>query len=750
MGVYKLKIRPLLRRILITGFPVAMMLLLCSCSGLVQQVPGISMCFLDHPELLGTLDSETDSQSTEWEIADIKLGTLVHRAVEFPSGGIITCNLPDIRPGTLFTCSIGIDMESETIPAFGYRIYALTPDGTEVSLAEGETESGSSVDWHPIDVELVENTTRDVDLCIELTVRPDNATVYLANPRLDLPGSQKPRQVIIVCIDTLRADVLGCYGNNLGITPRLDALAERAVRFEKCEAPGSWTFPSVSATMTGRYSGYIIPSRGTRYIRPDVVTLAELFYSEGFRTATVTSNVHPTMEFGFFQGYEYSNEFVGVKAEELVQDVIEWIEARKDQDFFVYLHLNDPHHPFTPPEPFLSRFRRGNGRFESDFSVAVWNREKNTGFPQGEREQVKSLWEGEVAYTDQQVGVLIDSLRELNIWRDLAFITYGDHGEEFWELDHGGFGHAHTVYEELTHVPLLMKIPGQGTGVVREDRISLIDLVPTLGAWAGLDLPDDLPGMDVFTHDYDRNGSRIIFTERGSKVLTGVSGEINGCILGDWKGIIYFDGISEPELFNLAEDPEEQNNLFDVETDLAESVFGELLTYSAQTDEGTHVVIYPSPQTNGKVYRVTLSMADGVINNPTPFAYKGDIQDERIEDSYVEYSCMMDYEEGKRPAEFSLTFFPEPETAEFRITVEVVGMPSFQLPWTIGGTTEVTWPVELVLSTLDPSIALSYPRTSMPEREGVYVWSVPPSLTRFEHNLSPETLEELAALGYIQ
>jgi len=735
-------------RIILTSLLASFVLSISTCTGSTPGTPGYSLRLFDHTELMGSLNSESIVISRDWEILDVKLGTLVHRAVEFPANGNITIDLKDFPLGAAFTCSIGAETESETPPSFNYRIYAFTPDGTEFDLAEGSSEPDSPSQWLPVEALLASTNLRDVTGCIEIVNTSVNAEFYLANPRIDLPGTRKPNQVIVVCIDTFRADVLGCYGDPHGITPNLDQLAKNAIRFENCEAPGSWTFPSVSATLTGLYSEFVIPSRGIRYVRPDVTTLSEIFYENGYSTASMTSNVHPTMEFGFFQGYEYLNELRNEPAEVLVQDALDWISARSDRDFFIYLHLNDPHHPYKPIEPFLSRIRRGEGRFDVKFALADWKALKEYGmtYPPLTQERIKSLWEAEVAYADDQVGVLMDGLKELQIWNNAVFTVYGDHGEEFWDIDHGEFGHAHTVYEELSHVPLIMKIPGTRRGV-RTDRIGLIDLVPTLAGWAGLEISTSLSGLDILSQDYDRDSSRTFYIERGA---TNISTEIYGGVLGDWKGIVYFDGITDPELFNLADDPGEQVNLFDDEPDLSEKLISDLIAQSAQKDIGTHVTIYPTGDTWEKVYRVTVEMQDGILRDPTPLILKGEIHSELVEDNRLVYEMSMRSPDGDRRGVFTLTFFPEPEDAVFTLTVNIDNYQSANIPWIVGDSIEAAYPGQLTISSLDPEIAMAFPQALLRDRQGVFIWSVPPSMTQFDQTLSQETLDELAALGYIQ
>jgi hypothetical protein len=284
----------------------------------------------------------------------------------------------------------------------------------------------------------------------------------LNRPRLTHPVAvPKHPDILMVSIDGCRRDALGTYGAPADRTPRLDRLAETAVVFEDAIAPASWTMPAFAAILTGRFAGEIPgfygPSR-FRAVPDDIPLLFEPFVKAGYRIAAVTAGLQLD-RLGLDRGIDDwrsispgpRGRFAGPVADVAI-DLLR--EAKQDKPLFLWVHLIDPHYPYDPPA--------AHRRFGGDR---------------------RGLYAGEVAYSDDAVGRVLDALRESG--RDDRTITvlFSDHGEAFRE--HGQRFHGETVYAEEVRVPLMIRVPGVSPGR-RSEVVSTLDLGPTLWDLAGL------------------------------------------------------------------------------------------------------------------------------------------------------------------------------------------------------------------------------------------------------------------------
>jgi arylsulfatase A-like enzyme len=315
------------------------------------------------------------------------------------------------------------------------------------------------------------------------------------------PEAPHPSIVLIV-VDTLRADHLGGYGAGPRATPALSALAGRGALFRTTLAASSWTGPSVCAIVTGRYPDDV-GVHGLRDRLPaSAVTLAQRLKAVGYRTGAVVSNPLAGPAYGYDRGYDsFHLERYRVKSEDgrarpaftadqVTDRALEWLRRpAKSGPFFLYAHYTDPHEPYLPPPPWKPRSFAGDDRIDRDFLLDV----AFNGAPilPSQLEAIQARYQGEVAFTDHEVGRLIDALPAGTL---VAFT--GDHGEEI--RDHGGFLHGFTLFHEVVRVPLLIAGPGVPAGRIVEDAVSQVDIVPTLLDLAGLggSAAADAPGFD--------------------------------------------------------------------------------------------------------------------------------------------------------------------------------------------------------------------------------------------------------------
>jgi len=353
------------------------------------------------------------------------------------------------------------------------------------------------------------------------------------------------RNVILISIDTCRADYLSCYGYPRKTTPNIDAIADKATLFENVISPVPVTLPSHCSMMTGT----IPPHHGVHdnnnyWLNRSNVTLAEVLADNGFATAAFVSAFVLDSQFALDQGFDtyydhFDLQLDGLEASERRADqttrlALDWLDNHKDDKFFLFVHYYDPHTDYEPPEPFASKF--------SD-----------------------NLYAGEIAYTDHYIARVIEKLKSLAIFDSSLIIITSDHGEMLG--DHGEDEHGYFIYQSALKVPLIFKLPGCHKPQRIKDPVGLVDIAPTVCSLLGIDPPGPLHGRDLSV--YLRNDSisprqRYIYAE--SLYPTKYGGNSLLAVLGDRYKYIQ---TTRPELYDLELDPEESNNLILLRPDLA-------------------------------------------------------------------------------------------------------------------------------------------------------------------------------------
>ncbi len=432
--------------------------------------------------------------------------------------------------------------------------------------------TGKGQQWHPVRKVLPSGggwLSLEVEASRRGRTLPEGAALW-GDPVVVTPGRPQGKNLVVVLIDTLRADLLGVYGNREGLTPRLDGLAREAVRFEEMLAPSPWTLPSVSSLMTGLQpqthgagirSGEFAPSGLTG----GALTMAEVLRDAGFYNLGVYHNIYVNPAFGLQQGFdEYTSieERAGVLVDRALADLR---RVAPDRRFFLYLHLFDPHNPYEPPAGDCERVaRRILPGYRGRLGCKADRRPELPIPPPEDRRWHEALYRAEVAYTDRQVGRFLDGLRDLGLDDDTVVAVVSDHGEEFWtrlEAERAmGYepnaDHGHTLYQELVHVPALLRVPGRGPAVVRGPA-QLPDLFPTLLGLVGVQPPPS-QGTDLAPR---LDGSPP--TSRPN-LLAGfiLHGAPRWSIRrGPWKLVVLEDPSRIVELYDLARDPGETRNL---------------------------------------------------------------------------------------------------------------------------------------------------------------------------------------------
>lgn len=296
--------------------------------------------------------------------------------------------------------------------------------------------------------------------------------------------------VVLISIDTLRADHLGCYGYGRQTSPSIDALASESVLFEKTYSAAPATLISHTTMFTGLNPGAHTAQCMTHLPAPDSARmLPETLKLEGYLTAGITGGAQISRFFGFSQGFDIYDDSGGGFAAIWPRARI-WLTTKPAGPFFLFLHSYDVHHPYDPPPPYNSMFFPAyHGDLPDSISIDLI-KSINDGATQVSGEDVKhieAVYDGGIRYTDNYIGKILAFLQVIGELDRTIVILTSDHGEEFGE--HGSVGtHAISLYNELIQVPLIMRIPGVRPGRVTR-RVGLVDLAPTLYELLGIEAP---------------------------------------------------------------------------------------------------------------------------------------------------------------------------------------------------------------------------------------------------------------------
>ena len=367
-----------------------------------------------------------------------------------------------------------------------------------------------------------------------------------------LKSSGRIRNILLISIDTCRADHLGCYGYGGKTTPNIDAIAKDGILFENVVSPVPLTLPAHSSMLTGTIPPYHGVHDNLDYqLAQSNLTLAEILKDNGFATGAIVSSFVLDSQFGIDQGFDYYNDqfedeikkghFAERRGEEASRFACNWLSENKDKPFFLFLHYYDPHTVYDPPEPFASKF-------------------------------ANDLYAGEIAYADHCIGKVLKKLKKLNLYDSTLLVITGDHGEglnEHREKEHGFF-----IYDSTIKVPLIFRCPKSSKGKKVNDVIGLIDIVPTFLASLGIEVPPEVQGKDLSGY-FEKNNSSGDDRYLCCESLLPTSYNCNpllGVVTSGWKYI----QSTRPELYNLKDDPREMNNLAEKQLHRARLMQGQL------------------------------------------------------------------------------------------------------------------------------------------------------------------------------
>jgi len=365
--------------------------------------------------------------------------------------------------------------------------------------------------------------------------------------------------VILIVVDTLRADHLSCYGYNRNTTPVIDELSEQSVLFRNAISSAPWTTPSVVTTFTSQYPAAVGIEAEPIVLGNEFLTLAEILKGGNYDTQGIVSHILVSSTLGFDQGFNsYDEENARgedhISSPSITEKAISYIERRGNDKFFLFLHYFDPHHSYILHEDY-DYYPDYDGALYSGQNVEEL-RKKAPDMAADDIEFVKALYDSEIAFTDGYIGVLFNKLKDLGLYDDTLIVVTADHGEEFLERGDYWIGHARKLYQEQIHVPLIIKPAGERRQEIMEEYVSLMDLMPTIVDSADLTIPASYQheGETLRMDDERQPRDSVIVSDTKS------FSDLRSLILNGWK-LIYDAETDSRALYDLRKDPAESGNV---------------------------------------------------------------------------------------------------------------------------------------------------------------------------------------------
>ena len=399
------------------------------------------------------------------------------------------------------------------------------------------------------------------------------ALLAALNAAAQMPAQPAPN-VLLITIDTLRADHLGCYGYKHIKTPNIDALAAEGTRFDRAFAVVPVTLPSHTSILTGTYpmlSG--MHDFSGNKLNPLQPTMASVLKQNGYQTGAVIAAAVLDSRFGLNQGFDfYYDHFEFNRLDEANLDemarpgnvvadaALDWLANNSQKKFFLWMHLYDPHAPYHPPEPYA-------------------------------HEYAAQPYDGGIAFADEQVGRVLRFLKDKGIYQNTIIVLCGDHGESLGE--HGEKTHGFFIYNATMHVPLIIRLPDNrlpqtgtatatATATARtvDDPVSLVDLMPTVLGAVGVDVPSQVQGRSLLPEirsdssavDAQANRDRSLYGETFLPRIHFNWSELRGSENAKY----HYIAAPRPELYDLTKDPGELHNLFADKSAVAEEMRAKL------------------------------------------------------------------------------------------------------------------------------------------------------------------------------
>lgn len=463
---------------------------------------------------------------------------------------------------------VGSDMDKPAVD-MKLEVTAVT-DNSEPRMLLSKTVKPSEIGkLFPVGIDLSALKDQVIRLDLSASTSADTkARLALVGPALYTKPyrskvaqpAKKAKNVIVVMIDTLRADHTAPYAETRVKSPAFNKLAESGALFEKFSAVEDWTKPSCATILTGLYPHTHKTQSDMGKLPSNIRMISEEMQKRGILAGAFIANGYVSGKFGFKKGWNrytnYIREGKNTDAEHVFGDAIEWIREVKDEPFYAYIHTIDPHVPYSPPEEFLQMYDKGEyqGPVSPRRTAEHLEDIKKGKFNPSARDKIRieALYDGEISYHDKWFGDFLEKLESLNILEETLIMVVSDHGEEFW--DHGSVGHGHQIHQELIHVPFLMVWKGTIPEKTRiAENYDHTCIVPTIFEAMDLKPPDYLEGPSVL--DRAMGGQ----SEGPQAGFSTHQGDREAVWSNNWK--VLMRGPIKTFLYDLGSDPKCQTNL---------------------------------------------------------------------------------------------------------------------------------------------------------------------------------------------
>ncbi len=429
--------------------------------------------------------------------------------------------------------------------------------------------------------------------------------------------------VLLIVLDTARANQFSCMGYHRKTTPHIDALAREGIIFQRAYTPSCWTLPSHAALLTGLYPIQAAATSETLHLPYVNTTVAEVLASGGYDTAAFICNAWVSKERGFAQGF---NEFYEIWRRENIsaarmpplettatEKIIGWLEKRKEKNkpFFLFVNLNMAHLPYRPPEPFLSGFINPGYNNKEVNRIAdvtsMWpHLAGRITFDEKDYRILKDLYDGEIAFADDCVGRIIDCLRGSGIIDKTVVIVTSDHGENLGE--HGRIDHNLCMYETTLHIPLVIRYPKLfKPGAVSGEFVNLVDIAPTIMDLCGLRgekqkhkllemslVREERPHRPFVVASNERPLSGIGLMKKRFPEFDANSIDYRMGAIRTSKHKLIWNVERNIELFELTTDADELHNLADIQVETSKKLHNMLRDYIHKLQLNTETTFFES------------------------------------------------------------------------------------------------------------------------------------------------------------
>jgi arylsulfatase A-like enzyme len=614
---------------------------------------------------------------------------------------------------------------SVRVYAGGHRIYFARLDGRGA--------------WRDVRLDVLGAEGDELRLVVE-SPQP----VWIASCEVVRPSAIEapaPPNVLIFLIDTLRQDHVSVYGYPRKTARALEVLATDGAVLTQLMPSSSWTRPSVASLLTSLYPNYHGAQTIMDRLREGLPSLAGALAAQGYETQAIMGNANcvPTWGFGEdfarFVDISTRNE-VNTPRDPLIADLaVEAIAHLRGRPWFLYVHAMGPHTPYDPPEPFKSEFATGLGDL--------------TGNDRRLRSDI-DRYDAEIAHTDYQFSRIVDALKSTGQYENTLIVVLSDHGEEF--LDHGGWDHGHTLYEEMLRVPLIVKPPAGAWSVPgRVDAlVEMVDVAPTILDAVGIEPPDGFQGRSFLSLLRGEPES----PRAGYTSLTLHWHSLRAAKSGDHKYIRNV-GDGTEAWYDLESDPRELAPM--AAPDPPGKELQQLVTTkSFGGAAGLHVLVLAGARPQTAEISIEARGLTGVTADQFEWENRVSVEADRLLWTFTDRAFRPEPLDDNRPAQASHRVHARlhahvPADAEIRMHAEFGGVPVDAAHVYLGRERRHA---PLDSTAFSPADLLAHPDdfdlASLPEGSGVFIWYVAETDSLTDAEIPQKIRQELEALGYVQ